>query len=160
MREVREAWARRLPQDSDSLLAELLAMPQVEVLSLLAVCVGLTVSAIASRETEAPATELAQAVGLDMHDWWVPTAEGYFAHVSKTKALEAVQAFAPDAVRRLEKLKKAELASEAERLAVGSGWLPSMLRGLAAQTRPQDEIDGDVAQGADAGEATEPSAAG
>ena len=29
----------------------------------------------------------AQAVGLDMHDWWTPTAAGYFDHVSKAKAL-------------------------------------------------------------------------
>jgi ParB family chromosome partitioning protein len=30
-------------------------------------------------------------------------------------------------VQRLAKLKKAQIASEAERLAVGSGWLPHML---------------------------------
>lgn len=51
-----------------------------------------------------------------MHDWWTPTAAGYFEHVSKTKTLEAVQVFAPDQVNRLGKLKKGEIASEAERL--------------------------------------------
>lgn len=128
MREVREAWAARLPSDPEALFAELLAMPQSELLSLLAVCVGYTVSAIASQETEIPAMALAQAVGLDMHDWWTPTAAGYFDHVSKAKALEAVQVFAPNEVNRLAKLKKAQIASEAERLAVGSGWLPVMFR--------------------------------
>ena len=102
-------------------------MEQEELLSLLALCVGLTVSAIAQREDEAPAALLAQAVGLDMHDWWTPTAAGYFDHVSKAKALEVVQVFAPGEVQRLAKLKKAQIASEAERLAVGSGWLPHML---------------------------------
>ncbi|MNY58442.1 hypothetical protein D3C86_1947770 [compost metagenome] len=63
-----------------------------------------------------------------MHDWWTPTATGYFEHVSKAKALEAVQSFAPDQVNRLGKLKKAEIASEAERLAAGTGWLPVMFR--------------------------------
>ncbi len=63
-----------------------------------------------------------------MHAWWVPTAEGYFAHVSKAKAIEAVQVFAPEHAGRLLKLKKNELASEAERLAVGTDWLPTMLR--------------------------------
>jgi ParB family chromosome partitioning protein len=126
MRQVREAWAQRLPEDSEALFAELLAMPQSELLSLLALCVGFTVSAITSREGERPATLLAQAVGLDMGKWWTPTAAGYFEHVSKAKALEAVQVFAPTEVHRLGKLKKAQLAAEAGRLAASSGWLPAM----------------------------------
>ena len=150
MRQVREAWAERLPDDSDALFAELLAMPQPELLSLLAVCVGLTVTAIASKESEAPAAALARAVGLDMHDWWTPTAEGYFAHVSKAKALEAVQAFAPDQVSRLAKLKKAQIASEAERLAAGSGWLPSMLRLPDADVPVQDRASGAAGERIDA----------
>jgi ParB family chromosome partitioning protein len=128
LREVREAWVARLPGDPQALFTELLAMEQEELLSLLALCVGLTVSAIAHREDEAPAALLAQAVGLDMHGWWTPTAAGYFDHVSKAKALEAVQAFAPGEVHRLSRLKKAQIAGEAERLAAGSGWLPPMLR--------------------------------
>lgn len=132
MREVREAWAARLPSDPQALFTELLAMPQSELLSLLAVCVGYTVSAIASQESEVPAVALAQAVGLDMHGWWTPTAAGYFDHVSKAKALEAVQVFAPGEVHRLAKLKKAQIASEAARLAAGSGWLPVMFRQLEA----------------------------
>lgn len=127
MRQVRNAWAARLPSDSDALFAELLAMPQPELLSLLAVCVGISVTAIASREDEAPAALLARAVGLDMRQWWTPTAAGYFEHVSKAKALEAVQAFAPAEVGRLAKLRRAQIASEAERLASGTGWLPAML---------------------------------
>jgi len=131
MGKVREAWAARLPKEPKALFAELLALPQGELLSLLAVCVASTVSVLASREDEVPAAGLAEAVSLDMHDWWAPTAEGYFAHVSKAKALEAVLAFAPDHVTRLSKLKKAEIASEAERLAAGTGWLPVMFRGKA-----------------------------
>ncbi len=136
MRQVREAWAERLPSDSDALFAELLAMPQQELLYLLAVCVGCTVTAIAARESEVPAAALAQAVGLDMHAWWTPTAAGYFDHVSKAKALEGVQAFAPGEVTRLGKLKKAEIASEAERLVAGAGWLPAMF--LSAE-EPESE---------------------
>ena len=127
LRAVREAWASRLPNDPKALFAELLAMDQENLLSLLALCVGLTVSAIAQREDEAPALLLAQAVGLDMHSWWMPTAAAYFDHVSKARALEAVQVVAPGEVQRLAKLKKAQIASEAERLVVGSGWLPLML---------------------------------
>ena len=127
LRAVREAWESRLPEDPTALFADLQAMEHEELLSLLALCVGLTVSAIAQREDETPAALLAQAVGLNMHSWWTPTAAGYFDHVSKAKALEAVQVFAPGEVQRLAKLKKAQIASEAERLAAGSGWLPQML---------------------------------
>ena len=143
LREVRQAWAVRLPSDPDALFAELLALPQQEVLSLLAVCVATTVGAVTPRENTLPATALAQAVGLDMHPWWTPTAEGYFAHVSKAKAIEAVQVFAPEHAARLAKLKKNDLASEAERLAVGTGWLPVMLRAAVqeaqAETLPDTE---------------------
>ena len=148
LRKVREAWAHRLPNDSDALFAELLAFPLQELLSLLAVCVASSVSALASQESEVPAAALAQAVNLDMHDWWTPTAGGYFEHVSKAKALEAVQVFAPDQVHRLGKLKKAEIASEAERLAVGTGWLPAMFRAQEAtvetQSVPESGANADV----------------
>lgn len=97
---------------------------------MLAVCVALTVSAVSSREGDTPAALLAQAVRLNMHDWWIPTAAGYFAHVSKAKTLEAVQVFAPEQVNRLAKLKKAELANEAERLVAETRWLPVMFRGV------------------------------
>lgn len=120
MRKVRQAWADRLPEDPDALFAELLAFPEQELLSLLAVCVASSVSVLASHEEEVPAAALAQAVNLDMHNWWTPTAAGYFEHVSKAKALEAVHVFAPDQVNRLAKLKKAEIVSEAERLAAGT----------------------------------------
>ena len=105
-------------------------MPQSELLSLLAVCVASTVSAVCSRESERPAATLAEAVGLDMHAWWTPTAAGYFDHVSKAKALEAVMAVAPEQVTRLSKLKTGDLANEAERLVAGTGWLPAMLCGV------------------------------
>ena len=145
LREVRQAWAARLPSDPDALFAELLAFPQPELLSLLAVCVATTVGAVTPREDTLPASALAQAVGLDMHPWWTPTAEGYFAHVSKAKAIEAVQVFAPEHAARLAKLKKNDLASEAERLAVGTGWLPVMLRAAvqeaSAEMLPDAETD-------------------
>lgn len=153
MRKVRQAWADRLPGDPDALFAELLAFQQQELLSLLAVCVASTVSALASHEEEVPAAALAQAVNLDMRDWWTPTAAGYFEHVSKAKALEAVLAFAPDHVNRLGKLKKAEIASEAERLAAGTGWLPVMFRGqeVAAETQAAPEGKAETDAGSSGG---------
>src|SRR3546814_8797953 len=40
----------------------------------------------------------------------------------------AVGEFAPDHVSRLAKLKKAEIASEAERLVDGTAWMPAIFR--------------------------------
>ena len=82
------------------------------------------------------------AVGLDMHDWWTPTAEGYFDHVSKARALEAVRVFAPDQVDRLAKLKKADISREAERLSAGSGWLPALLDRPLAPAAIEADPDG------------------
>ena len=140
MQEVRQAWADRLPQDPDALFTELLGYPQQELLSLLAVCVASTVDAVTARESDMPAALLAKAVELDMHDWWTPTAAGYFEHVSKAKTLEAVQVFAPEQVKRLAKFKKAEMASEVERLAVGTGWLPVMFQKAAVTVAAVAEV--------------------
>ena len=147
---VREAWMARLPSDPEALFAELLTMEQEELLSLLALCVSRTVAAFASKETEVPAVALARAVGLDMHDWWTPTAAGYFDHVSKAKALEAVRVFAPGEVHRLAKLKKAQIAAEAERLAAGSGWLPVMFRTPEEAAIEQADAEPEAEAGAEA----------
>ena len=103
---------------------------------------------VSSREHDAPGKVLAQAVGLDMAAWWNPTAEGYFSHVSKAVILEAVQQFAPQHVSRLAKLKKVDIASEAERLAEGAGWMPAMFKREgstdAAQHNAQQESPQDA----------------
>ena len=86
-----------------------------------------------------PGEELAQAVGLDMAAWWKPTAEGYFKHVPKAVILDAVGAFAPESVTRLAKLKKADIASEAERLADGTGWMPAIFEAAGPPDAAQEE---------------------
>ena len=155
LREVREAWAARLPNRPADLFDTLVAMPQEDLMGLLAVCVASTVGAICSREDEAPASLLARHLGLDMHAWWKPTAAGYFEHVSKGKALEAIRTVAPEQVSRLAKLKKADLASEAERLVAGTGWLPAMLCMVDADEEPRESVDA-AGEGVDEGEDTGP----
>lgn len=85
-----------------------------------------------------PGEELAQAVGLDMAAWWQPTAEGYFKHVPKAVILDAVGEYAPQHVTRLAKLKKADIASEAERLADGTGWMPAIFKAAGPQDAAQE----------------------
>jgi len=124
-----EDGARVLQEELDRLGNALDAIEQTltvyapGVLDMAGAMVGVdhTGGVVVTREDEVPAAALAQAVCLDMHDWWTPTAVGYFSCVSKAKALEVVAAFAPDHVTRLSRLKKAEIAREAERLAAGHG---------------------------------------
>ena len=107
---------------------------------LLAVCVASTVDVLTPRATtHQRGEELAQAVGLDMAAWWRPTAEGYFKHVSKAAILDAVGEYAPEQVNRLAKLKKADIASEAERLADGTGWMPAIFKAADPQDAAQEE---------------------
>ncbi|MFZ7072599.1 ParB N-terminal domain-containing protein [Pseudomonas aeruginosa] len=129
LRELQQAWGGKLPEDSAELFAALLAMEQGELVKLLAVCVASTVDVVTPRATQhQPGEELAQAVGLDMAAWWQPTADGYFRHVPKAVILQAVGEYAPEHVTRLAKLKKADIASEAERLADGTGWMPAIFK--------------------------------
>ncbi|MBM1183065.1 ParB/RepB/Spo0J family partition protein [Pseudomonas lundensis] len=141
LRELQQVAGEVLPQDSADLFAVLLAKSQDELVRLLAVCVASTVDVVTPRATQhQPGAELAQAVGLDMAAWWQPTAEGYFQHVPKAAILDAVGTFAPAHVTRLAKLKKGDIASEAERLSDGTGWMPAIFRANAPQQDAQDVV--------------------
>ncbi|KKJ05039.1 ParB/RepB/Spo0J family partition protein [Burkholderia gladioli] len=137
LRELREVAGEALPQDSAELFAALQAKSQDELVRLLAVCVASTVDVVTPRATQQqPGAELAQAVGLDMAAWWKPTAEGYFRHIAKPAILDAVNQYAPAHVTRLSKLKKGDIASEAERLADGTGWMPAVFQ-IDHHTEPE-----------------------
>ncbi|OMG84807.1 ParB/RepB/Spo0J family partition protein [Achromobacter xylosoxidans] len=147
LRTLQEVAGEALPEDSAELFAVLLAKSQDELVRLLAVCVASTVDVVTPRATpHQPGAELAQAVGLDMAAWWKPTADSYFQHVPKAAILEAVGEFAPDHVTRLAKLKKADIASEAERLADGTGWMPAIFRTEDPQQMAQDAATDDEAE--------------
>ncbi|ODV12386.1 MAG: chromosome partitioning protein ParB [Rubrivivax sp. SCN 70-15] len=140
LREMQQIAGHALPEDSAELFAALLATEQGELVKLLAVCVAGTVDVVTPRATtHQPGAELAQAVGLDMAEWWKPSAEGYFKHVPKAAILDALGEFAPDSVNRLAKLKKADIASEAERLANGTGWMPAIFKAESTQESTQAE---------------------
>ncbi|MEK6419372.1 MAG: ParB/RepB/Spo0J family partition protein [Burkholderia gladioli] len=137
LREFQQVAGEALPQDSAELFAVLQAKSQDELVRLLAVCVASTVDVVTPRAAQRqPGAELAQAVGLDMAAWWKPTGESYFRHVSKAAILEAVGQYAPAHVTRLSKLKKGDIASEAERLADGTGWMPAVFH-IDHDTEPE-----------------------
>ncbi len=156
LRELQQVAGEGLPQDSAELFAALLAKPQDELVRLLAVCVASTVDVVTPRAMlRQPGEELAQAVGLDMAAWWQPSAEGYFQHVPKAAILQAVGEYAPEQVSRLAKLKKADIASEAERLANGTGWMPAIFKAEGTQAATQAEPQAEPQEQDDAPEDSE-----
>ncbi len=141
LRELQQVAGEGLPQDSAKLLAALLAKSQDELVRLLAVCVAVTVDVVTPRAAQhQPGAELAQAVGLGMAAWWKPTNEGYFQHIPKAAILQAVEQYAPAHVTRLAKLKKGDIASEAERLADGTGWMPAIFAAKAPEQQAAQDV--------------------
>ena len=138
-------WEADLPLDDEAALWDYLTgLDQGSRLSLLAHCLSFGVNALhekvnpygagisASGLTRrmAQADRLAKAVDLDMvAAGWEPTVDTYLNRVPKARILEAVgEAKGEGTAQLLDHLKKGEMASEAERLLKGSGWLPEVLR--------------------------------
>jgi ParB family chromosome partitioning protein len=151
------AWEVDLPLGDDAVLWDYLsALDQASRLALLAHCLsfginavhekvnpygaGISASGLTRRMTQSEI--VAQAIDLDMvAAGWEPTADNYLNRVPKARILEAVrEAKGEGTAQLLDHLKKGEMATEAERLLKGSGWLPEVLRrsDLAA-------LDGDAA---------------
>jgi ParB family chromosome partitioning protein len=129
----RAVLTEQLPQTADSaaLMTWLRDLPRVTVDAYLAFCVGEMVNGVQGRERQVREFEqLAQAVSLDMHLWWKPTAENYFAHVNKQRMLDVVaKAATPAMAAPLEGLRKDAAAAAAARALDGNTWLPAVLRG-------------------------------
>ncbi|MGJ7609264.1 ParB N-terminal domain-containing protein [Variovorax sp. LT1R20] len=134
-------WGERLPGDPEALFRWLLAQPRDVLLDLLAYCTARSIDAVVARERTADQSDaIAEALGLDMADWWVPTAANYLGHVSKAKALEAVEeAIGEHGTPLVAAMKKAEAAAHCARRLEGTRWLPAPLRPLAAALRHGEE---------------------
>jgi ParB family chromosome partitioning protein len=91
MQTGKAAWVERLQEQRGELLGWLVALDQHDLLELLAFCSALSVSALPSEGVAASAIAIAAAVGLNMADWWEPTAEGSLNHVSKAQIVEALR---------------------------------------------------------------------
>lgn len=133
--ERHQAWAIRLPPESDALWAFIRDLPQAEQLELLAHCLAQSLNAVQTPghrgiEAAAHADTLASETKLDMAAYWRPTVTGYLGRVSKEHILAAVrEGVSPEAAANLASMKKAAMAEAAEQRLAGTGWLPPLLRG-------------------------------
>ena len=133
--ERHERWAVRLPKEAADLWAFVQGLAATDLLDLLAHCTSLTVNAVRAPFDRKPgswahADRLAEAVGLDMTGYWSATVASYLGRVTKARIGEAVrEAVSDEAAERIGGMKKPDMASEAEALLAGKGWLPSLLRG-------------------------------
>jgi ParB family chromosome partitioning protein len=125
----REQLSALLPTDENALFQTLSALPQAQLLDVLAYCVARCVSDLSSDEQARPAALLTKAAGLDMREWWTPTADGYLNFIPKERILDIVrEAVSPEAAVPLKHLKKEPLTKAAADKLTGTGWLPSVLK--------------------------------
>jgi ParB family chromosome partitioning protein len=77
---------------------------------------------------------------------WKPTAANYLGRVSKARILEAVtETKGASAAELIEHMRKSDMAEQAERLLMDTGWLPEPLRtsgaaSLAVTETPQKNV--------------------
>lgn len=127
--DAKARWRERLPEQRGEWFGWLVELPQPELLDLLCVCAALTVNALPSVNAARDADAIARAVGLDMADWWEPTAEGFLNHVSKALIVQALKESGPELARDgVEGMKKDVLVNTAAGRLLGTRWLPAALR--------------------------------
>ena len=126
---ARLAWKERLPADATEWFGWLVALPQAELLDLLALCSASTLNALPNSGAASDADALAEAVGLDMADWWEPTALSFLNHVSKAQIVDALKEAGTElAADEVGTLKKDALVVRAASQLAGKRWLPLPLR--------------------------------
>ena len=122
-------WRELLPDRRAEWFGWLIGLPQPELLELLALCAVLTVNALPAAGAAFDANAIASAAGLDMADWWEPTAEGFLNHVSKAQIVQALKDAGPDLARDgVEGMEKDVLVNTAVARLAGKRWLPTALR--------------------------------
>jgi ParB family chromosome partitioning protein len=135
LREQYARWRSRLPEAPEGLWDWLVAQDQSVILQLLAFCASQTVDAVRlshgapDRARLAAADRLAQAVDLDMADWWKPASTGFLSRLTKDQILAVLTEVTGTAdMAELKRLRKKDLLGEAERRLGSARWLPEPLR--------------------------------
>jgi ParB family chromosome partitioning protein len=129
VQQAKEAWRARLPEQQSEWFGWLIGLPQAELIDLLALCSALTVNALPAAGAAGSANAIGAALGLDMANWWEPTAEAYLNHVPKAQIIAALKEAGPElAGGGVEAMKKDALVTAAASRLAGTRWLPEPLR--------------------------------
>jgi ParB family chromosome partitioning protein len=128
-------WSQQLPAEPQDLWDVLTTFDVDTRQRLFAHCVSLTLNAVHEPWSRRPraiahADRIASALSLDVvATGWTPTVDNFLGRVTKARIIQAVrEAKGADVARRIETLKKGDMAREAEALLTGAGWLPEPLR--------------------------------
>ena len=127
-----ERWRQDvLPEDPTDLWTWCCEQPRSVLLDSLALIAALSVNAVIPKNGHANqhVDALANAVSLDMADHFTPTADNFFKRINGAGIIAAIsEAKGVTPAPTWSKMKKAELASVAERQVSDTGWLPEPLR--------------------------------
>jgi ParB family chromosome partitioning protein len=122
-----------LPQDGDGALAWLIAQPVDVLVKILALCAAKSIYAGAGSLRQARVDLVADAVGLDMANYWTASGDTYFKSVPKALIAEAIAEVDAEKAKTVDKLKKGEAVALAEEALKDSKWLPVALRRVTAK---------------------------
>ncbi|WP_395398690.1 hypothetical protein ACHMW6_00095 (plasmid) [Pseudoduganella sp. UC29_106] len=112
MNERHQYWADLMPTRVSDLMGWLFQQEQSVVLELLAYCTACSLDTVQgtaqySESKDKEFAEVANAVSLNMADWWKPTKDNYFAQVSKQHTISLVASHvSAEMVAPLSDLKK------------------------------------------------------
>ncbi|MGD9656885.1 MAG: ParB/RepB/Spo0J family partition protein [Methylocystis sp.] len=128
-------WSQQLPAEQQDLWDVLSTFDSDARQRLFAHCVSLTVNAVHEPWSRRPraiahSDRLAASLSLDIAaTGWTPTVDNFLGRVTKARMVQAVrEAKGADAARRIEGLKKGDMAQAVEQLLSGTNWLPEPLR--------------------------------
>jgi len=147
--DLRENYGHTIPGNPHDLLEWCLEQPTTMLLDLLAYAVAKSVNALQlphyeRRKQRTHADRLAQALKIDMTQWFEPTAENYFGRVSKIGIEQALtEAKGGDFAAGVSGMKKADAAAYAERQIAGTGWLPALLKITTTADRMSEQGEDD-----------------
>ncbi|MBS0232500.1 MAG: ParB/RepB/Spo0J family partition protein, partial [Proteobacteria bacterium] len=147
MADLRKAWTAMLPKNGSDLWSALQAMPRPEQMKLLAFAAASSLNVVVQKHDQRVSQvqhshQLSAALDFDIRTDWKATADNFFKRVTKASILAAVTEARDDQTAELmSHMKKQGMATEAERLIDGTGWLPETFRAETANDQSGGGID-------------------
>ncbi|KAB1082225.1 ParB/RepB/Spo0J family partition protein [Neorhizobium galegae] len=144
---VHENYRHKIPGNPADLFEWCLAQSREELLLLLAYAAAHSVNAVEKKFTDRrsgieQANQLGRALNVRMTDWFETTADSYFNHINRQSiALAVAEAKGEDASLSVKAAaKKTEAVLIADRLMVGTGWLPAPIR-IAVDPKAEGDVE-------------------